>query len=150
MTVRILLCQVLFAGLSGTAFIGCGGSSDQPDLGRVTGKVTLDGETLNGVIVVFKPDVGRAATGTTNATGEYELEYLYKTAGCKVGQCKVSLEWPLGASGKAIPAKYSSGTSELTEVVQPGSNTFDLTLVSGDSADSTAAESETAVPANVD
>ena len=107
---------------------GCSGSSDQPELGYVTGTITLDGQPLAGVIVVFKPEEGRAATGQTDAEGEYELEYLYKTAGCKVGPNTISLEWPLGEGGRAIPAKYTAGRSILKEDVKAGNNTIDLVL----------------------
>lgn len=108
---------------------GCGGD-DTPPLGEVTGKVTLDGAPLDGVIVVFKPEVGRVATGTTNADGTYELEYAYQVPGCKVGPCKVNMEWPLGTTkAKALDAKYTSA-SELNADVKEGDNTFNFDLKS--------------------
>lgn len=107
---------------------GCG--DDTPPLGEVTGTVTLDGEPLEGVIVVFKPEVGRPATGTTDAQGKYTLEYIYEVPGCKVGPNKVFLEWPLGATNaKALPTRYTSA-SELSAEVKDGSNTIDLKLES--------------------
>lgn len=109
--------------------VGCGGG-DMPDLGDVSGQVTLDGQPLEGVIILFKPEIGRVATATTDAEGKYELEYLYEVPGCKVGPNKVSFEWPLGATNaKKLSARYTTN-SELTADVKPGANTFDFALES--------------------
>lgn len=110
--------------------LGCGGSGDRPELGEVSGTVTLDGAPLAGVIIVFKPDVGRAAVGETDEKGYYELEYLDGVPGCKIGPNTVSFEWPLGAAGKALPAKYMAGRSELKKDVQSGDNQIDFALES--------------------
>ncbi len=114
------------------AFVGLGlsgcGSSDTPPLGRVSGKVTLGGEPLVGVIVMFKPAEGRAASGTTNAEGQYTLEYTHKVPGAKVGPNTVMLEWPLGSKdAKPLDPKYTV-KSELKADVKAGSNTFDFSL----------------------
>jgi hypothetical protein len=111
------------------SFLGCG-SDDTPPLGTVKGTIKLDGVPLEGVIVLFKPDQGRAATGTTNAQGEYTLEFSYGVDGCKVGPNTVSLEWPLGATNaKALPQRYTMN-SELKADVKKGPNTFDFALES--------------------
>jgi hypothetical protein len=111
-------------------FSGCSGSSDRPPLGLVKGTVTLDGKPFANVMVVFKPDEGRAASALTNANGEYELEYLYKVKGCKVGPNTVSFMYETGAEGgPPIPEKYA-GKSELKEEVMDGSNVFDFDLKS--------------------
>jgi hypothetical protein len=108
---------------------GCG-SDDTPPLGEVSGTITLDGEPLEGVIVVFKPDNGRAATATTDASGEYTLEFSYQVPGCKVGANKVHLEWPLGATNaKVLPTRYTT-SSELSADVKEGSNVIDFKLES--------------------
>lgn len=109
---------------------GCGGASDQPELGDVSGTVTIDGQPLAGCIIVFKPDIGRASTGLTDAEGKYsDLEYLYGVPGAKIGPQTVSFEYEIGASGPPIPAKYAS-KSELKVDVKAGSNTFDFALES--------------------
>ena len=77
-TVGIVLAGI-FLGL------GCGGGVDRPPIGSVTGTVTLNGEPLAGVIVLFKPETGRAATATTDGKGAYNLEYEYGVKGSKVG-----------------------------------------------------------------
>ena len=131
---------------------GCGGSSDQPDLGQVQGTITFDGKPLGGVVVVFQPDSGRPARGRTDADGKYELTYIRDTLGTKVGHNRVEVapseeeddpaednvdpDSPEGKrpgrfkSGKPrIPARYNI-KSELEADVQPGENTFDFELTS--------------------
>jgi hypothetical protein len=109
---------------------GCGGSTDQPELGDVSGVVTLDGKPVAGVNVVFKPDVGRAAAANTDAEGNYTLQYLEGVEGCKLGPNTVSFDWPPGAtSAVGIPAKYN-GEAAFKFDVKPGSNTFDLKMES--------------------
>ncbi|MEW4453179.1 carboxypeptidase-like regulatory domain-containing protein [Bremerella sp. JC817] len=133
---------------------GCGGPSDQPELGQVTGTVTFDGAPLSGIVVVFQPDDGRPARGRTDADGKYELTYIRSTRGTKIGHNRVEIapseedadEEPSEAEadpdGRAptrpkkfksnkprIPARYNI-KSELEADVQPGENTFDFDLTS--------------------
>ena len=109
---------------------GCGGSTDQPELGDVSGVVTLDGKPVVGVNVVFKPDVGRAAAANTDAEGRYTLQYLEGVQGCKLGANTVSFDWPPGATNAiGIPAKYN-GDAAFKFDVKSGSNTFDLKMES--------------------
>jgi hypothetical protein len=114
---------------------GC--SSNNPPLGKVSGKVTLDNEPLSGVIINFKPDEGRAATATTDAQGNYNLEFSYGVMGAKVGRNTVMLEWPLGEGEpgtggpqKALPKKYTGLNSELIVEVKKGRNTHNFDLSS--------------------
>lgn len=119
---------VLAVGLMVTA-LGCG-RGDGPELGEVTGTVTLDGKPLEGVIINFQPESGRAGTGETDSEGRYKLIYRYGVDGTKVGPSKVSFAWPMGVEGKpGIPEKYA-GKTELTADVKSGSNTFDFDLKS--------------------
>ena len=121
--------RFLLLGLLAVSGFGCG-SDDTPPLGEVTGVITLDGQPLEGVIIVFKPQVGRAATGTTDAQGIYSLEFSYGVPGCKEGPNRVSLEWPLGATNaKALPQRYTIA-SELTADVKSGENKIDFALES--------------------
>ncbi|MFG0261640.1 MAG: hypothetical protein ACF788_04545 [Novipirellula sp. JB048] len=108
---------------------GCG-RSDLPPLGTVSGKVTLDGEPLSGVIINFKPEEGRAATATTDAQGNYTLTYTYRVAGTKTGPSTVMFEWPLGEPGRAIPTKYTGLNSELKVDVGDGDNELNFPLTS--------------------
>ncbi len=133
---------------------GCGGGSDQPQLGLVTGTVTLDGEPLSGVAVVFSPDNGRPARGNTDQTGKYKLTYIGQTLGAKVGHHRVEIApneegeeesedadasentvgKPQPKPGKIkIPARYNT-KSKLEVDVKTGANTFDFNLESKPSA----------------
>ena len=127
-TIRWVATFSLLAVVLVTA--GCG-RGELPDLGEVTGTVTMDGNPLSGVIVVFKPEVGRAGSATTDANGKYELIYRYGVNGTKIGMNTISLEWPTGytGGGPAIPAKYG-GRTELKEEVNPGKNVIDIELES--------------------
>ena len=126
---------------------GCGGPSDQPELGQVTGTVTLDGKPLVGIAVVFQPESGRPARGKTDAEGKYELTYIRQTKGTKVGPNRVEIA--PSEEGEAdeseasdeeskpaakpnskkplIPPRYNV-RSELKADVKPGKNTFDFKL----------------------
>ncbi len=131
---------------------GCGGTGDQPQLGRVTGTVTMDGKPLYGTAVVYYPDKGRPARGTTNLFGKYELTYIRQTPGTKVGHNRVEIapheegeedaeevvnggentgpaKKPREREKMKVPARYNT-KSELEADVQPGENVFDFPLVS--------------------
>lgn len=128
-------CRTLFAscviGLSLFWLSGCG-SGDRPPLGYVTGQVTMDGEPLGNIIVVMKPEVGRAAMVRADDNGNYDMEYVHGVKGTKVGPNTVTFEWPLGYDGprKAIPSKYTGVDSEFKIDVKPGKNKFDFDLES--------------------
>lgn len=127
MSFREIASIGVICGILGTISAGCG-SGDQPELGAVSGRVTLDGKPLGGVIIVFKPEVGRSATGLTDADGKYSsLEYLYEVPGAKIGPNKVTFEYEIGATGPAIPAKYS-GADGYGVDVKAGSNTINFEL----------------------
>jgi hypothetical protein len=112
------------------SFAGCGGSGDMPDLGDVSGKVTLDGQPLVGVNVVFHPSSGRAAAAQTDSDGNYELVYLDGVSGCKVGPATVSFEWSPGMENvPSIPAKYLS-TDAFKPEIKAGNNEFNFDMVS--------------------
>jgi len=111
------------------ALSGCGGA-DHPPLGSVSGTVTMDGDPLVGVMVLFKPEVGRAAVGTTDEDGHYTTEYTYRVPGAKTGPTTVMMEWPLGAKDTKPLAERYTTKSELKVEVKPGSNTFDFDLKS--------------------
>jgi hypothetical protein len=113
--------------------IGCGGG---PEMGEVTGTVTLDGNPTANLEVTFDPrDPGQGTTalGYTKADGTYELHYPGDKTGVPVGQYTVSI---VGAevdeeAGEpiSIPERYNTQT-ELTATVEAGSNTIDFDLTS--------------------
>jgi hypothetical protein len=121
---RAWLPALLLAG-----FAGCGGSADRPELGYVTGKVTMNGEPVKNINVVMKPEEGRAATGVTDDSGQYEIEYTLGEKGTKVGPSTVSLEWPHGFTPTfPLSERYRADKTALKLDVKPGDNTYDIPL----------------------
>ncbi|MFV0443016.1 MAG: carboxypeptidase regulatory-like domain-containing protein [Planctomycetaceae bacterium] len=124
---------------------GCSGGH-APELGLVTGTVTLDGKPLSGVEVGFHPTDGRPAFGRTDLAGQYHLTYMPQKPGCKIGSNVVTignaegeedvLEMegdnavsPTAKAKPRIPERYNV-KSELKAEVQPGQNEFDFDLKS--------------------
>jgi hypothetical protein len=128
--------------------IGCGSSG--PQMGRVSGKVTYQGQPVANATVTFLPDAAgsQSATGITDASGEYQLSTFGKNDGALVGKHRANVvaraafegKLPPGAGeamleefqsvGKPlIPQKYFNvETSGLSFDVQSGSNQIDLVL----------------------
>lgn len=114
--------------------IGCG-ESDMPDVATVTGKVSLDGQPLEGAAIKFWPvDGGRTATAVTDAAGEYSLDYNATTKGAKVGKNEVRVskfDESLGDDAKEIvPERYNSKSELNFEVKSGESNVANFELKS--------------------
>ncbi len=133
---RPLYSSLLVISLVLQVFAGCAwGPDDEPELGTVTGKVTMDGKPLAGVWVGFAPTEGRSSMGLTDKDGRYTLNYLPETLGAKVGAHKVAVTTPRedesGAEVKnfreTIPLRYNLQT-ELSAEVKSGSNEFNFNL----------------------
>lgn len=134
---------VVFCVLTSLTLVGCGtGVEDQPDLGRVTGQVTLDGQPLAGANIYFQPiEGGRNSTATTDDQGNYILDYLRDLKGAKIGQHKIRVstfvEPVKGDDGKVenpgkkelVPDKYNKQT-ELEKEVKAGENVINLEIIS--------------------
>ena len=112
------------------ALSGCG-RSDRPELGEVTGTVTLDARPLTDAAVVFSPvEGGRQSMGFTDSDGRFELTYIRDIRGAKLGQHKVSITTASEESPEeTLPVRYNSETT-LTAEVKPGDNTCDFPLTS--------------------
>jgi hypothetical protein len=113
-------------------------SSDRglPELGEVSGQVTLDGQPLADAAVTFQPVAGEeagskvsASVGRTDADGNYELNYVKDIQGAAVGAHRVMIQAPLPTGQEQLPPRYNLST-ELTADVQSGGNTFDFPLTS--------------------
>ena len=137
-------CYVRLGAVSVALLVicGCGGApSDMPDLGTVSGTITLDGEPLADANVYFRPlDGGRTSRARTDEQGRYELQYNATKEGAKVGGHRVRItthEEALeeddgsrtGGRKEKVPKRYNE-ESELEVEVAAGSNTHDFTLTS--------------------
>lgn len=136
------LCLSLFTVM----FIGtgCGGGGSGPELGSVTGVITLDGKPLEGANIEFTPvgGAGRPSAGESDSSGYYSLTYKGTTNGARIGEHEVTMTTFQeamnygGAEGfedmpgrdEEIPKKYAA--EKLRVKVEPGSNTINLELTS--------------------
>ncbi len=114
---------------------GCGGPSNAPDLGEVTGTVTDGGAPVVDASVEFSPEQGRPSVGTTDAEGRYTLRYTVDAGGAKIGVHTVRITPyseppPPPGSGNAAaappPAKPIAIPDPVT--VASGENVFDFKL----------------------
>lgn len=151
---RSTICLSYLCVIMSFFCVGCGGiGTDTPDLGTVTGIITMDGKPLPNCVVSFIPETGRAAFGVTDESGKYELSYLSETKGAKIGKNTVRIatvaknegaeepmEEVVDVDGKVtaknknkvkeiIPAKYNTKT-ELKADVTAGYNSFNFDLKS--------------------
>ncbi|RMG00676.1 MAG: carboxypeptidase regulatory-like domain-containing protein [Planctomycetota bacterium] len=128
----------------GTLFLaGCGKKG--PQLTPVEGVVTLDGQPLEGAMVLFEPqEGGRPATGLTDAQGHFTLKTLEPGDGAQVGVNAVAVtkekenpNAPPVEEGEIVPIEYathplyaSPKTSGITVNVQPGMGPVTIELKS--------------------
>jgi len=105
---------------------GCGRSG--PQLGSVTGRVTLSGKPLEKADIVFLPDSGTPpASARTDAEGRYVLAYKRGVMGGPVGQntVRISVSREVVRNPPKIAARFNS-KSELHREVKAGKNEFDF------------------------
>ncbi|MFG0334227.1 MAG: hypothetical protein ACF8TS_12755 [Maioricimonas sp. JB049] len=79
------------AAVLGLILVGCGSEAkDLPDLGSVSGVVTIDQKPMPDVVVTFAPvEGGRSSTGITDSSGRYKLNFNSTTSGAIIGQHNV-------------------------------------------------------------
>lgn len=127
--VCLLLCCL-------TAIVGCSVKPPgMPTVAPTSGVVTMDGQPLANVSIVFMTEKGgKVAFGGTDASGRYELRYSGKYMGGPVGtnivRITTILDEPPPPNWKdPIPKKYNE-SSELRADVKAGPNTFNFDLTS--------------------
>lgn len=109
-------------------------------IAEVTGRVTMDGKPVEGLLIRFVPEDIKAdapvttrppvAYGQTDADGRYRaFRTGDKLFGAATGRHRVWIT-PAEGGGGQVPAKYR-GENTLSYDVQPGANTFDIDLTSG-------------------
>lgn len=119
--------------------LGCSGSGTLPELGEVTGEVTIDGRPLPGANIVFRPqNGGRPATALSDGEGKYELAYLIYpqlVKGTCTGENTVFISTYQGNTGpmrkirpELVPDCYRGTTSDLKVHVDRGRNVINLKL----------------------
>ncbi len=115
---------------------GCGRGPD--NIGRVSGKVTLDGQPLPSATVLFSPKTpGSQSLAVTDTNGEYSLLYSSQIRGAEPGPHRVTVSTftegdPDGDPAVAkvaerVPFRYNL-RSELTANVDRGDNVVNFEL----------------------
>ena len=120
------------------------------NLAYVDGVVTYNGKPVENAGIIFKPDIGPFAMGTTDAEGKFTL-ITANNPGALVGEHKVGISktettatnipgtrFPRYDVKRFIPEKYASpATSELTATVSEDTSknhyTFELKGLAGGS-----------------
>lgn len=127
------------AGVLGLIVLaGCGRGPD--NVGRVSGKVTLDGQPLAHATVMFSPQqAGSPSVAVTDASGQYALHYTALIPGALAGAHRVTVSTftagdpdadpPVARVAERVPFKYNL-RSELTATVHRGRNAVDFALAS--------------------
>tara|TARA_R110002111_G_scaffold262694_1_gene340177 strand:+ start:111950 stop:112369 length:420 start_codon:yes stop_codon:yes gene_type:complete len=119
---------------------GCSGSdSYNPDLGKVTGTITLDGNPLASAVVTFIPKADSSvkfapvSSALTDDNGKYALLFKNGDEGAVLGthsiQISTDLDGTTDPAKEKVPKKYNSKTT-LTESVKAGENTINFDLKS--------------------
>ena len=117
------------------AVVGCSTRpADQPEIAPVTGRVTMDGQPLAGVSVVFESERGVLSFGNTDADGRYTLSYIRSAKGAGLGKNIVRISTPtMGPTSPlhkdSIPATYNTQSTLAADVVK-GRNVFNFALES--------------------
>ncbi len=112
--------------------IGCGSSRT---LGRVSGRVSLDGKPCGGLIVVFACEEQRAfITANVGDNGSYTVQ-MAEGHGLPLGTYDVTIRpappknWDRPTLSTPIPQKYRDPkTSGLKLTVEEGDNQFDIPM----------------------
>jgi hypothetical protein len=142
---RRILCAAWLLAMGWFSGLGCGGS-DRLQTVAVSGTVRLDGRPISSGVVVFTPEMGRAATGPVQSDGSYTLGTYKPGDGAVIGRHRVAViareELPARAGGGPpmpvqggkwlIPPFYGdSALSRLSfEVKSDGPNRYDIDLSS--------------------
>ena len=116
---------------------GCS-KNDGPEVGYVTGLVTLNSQPLSNATVEFVPvdnPTQRPSTAITDSNGKYDLFYSATRKGAALGQHTVTIKKFKSDSSDTkestvlTPAKYAK-PGELKAKVEKGSQTIDFDLKS--------------------
>jgi hypothetical protein len=118
--------------LIGVALISGCGTSGGPELGTVTGHVTLDGEPLQNARVVFWLGKGRPSEAITDSQGYYDLRYTTSRKGALIGAHTVHISTAIVSSdekvaAERVPPQFNT-KSNIVKDVKSGRNEFDFAI----------------------
>jgi len=94
------------------ASVLCGCTGNSSGTVPVSGKVIKDGQPVSGAVVAFMPNApdGKAASGTTDASGAYNLTTIVNGDGAMPGSYKVTVTKFAGAAAAAGPSTGGQAT----------------------------------------
>ncbi len=145
------IVRLTVVSLLALCMVGCSGGPAGPKTVPVSGTVTLDGSPLAGATVTFSPvSGGKAAAGTTDQAGKFELITPGGGAGAVPGSYKVTVTKVEGSEAAdapedaapidegeqvevrlLVPEKYTKvDTTDLTVEVKEGMGPVNLALSS--------------------
>ena len=129
---KVLFPEIVFMSL---LIMGCSGTTGL-SIGKVSGVVTMDGQSLPQATVMFQPALGRPSMGVTDDSGRYQLSYAPGIEGATLGEHQVIIRTEIaGADGEPVqrkemlPPRYNNN-SELKTTVLAGQNTCNFALSS--------------------
>ncbi len=140
------LCSFLCGMVIVTSAIGCGEGSDNLALGTVSGKVTHNGQPVNGGVVQFTPGpstaakgrAGKPGAGNVEADGTYKLSTYGTNDGAVLGKHKVNYaptivpidEKTHSENSKPVVGPYDGLVPSKADVeVNAGDNKVDIELI---------------------
>jgi hypothetical protein len=129
---RLRLAVAAACGMGLLVAAGCN-SRKLPPLGRVHGRVTLDGRPLAEAGVVFHPKgKGHESCAYTNDDGEYDLDYAPGVRGASAGEhsVRISRQMTRDPRSQVVPDKYNQETTLVFEVKAGEENAADFDLTS--------------------
>ena len=131
--------RLLFASLVLLIACALAGCDQGPELGSVTGTVTLDGQPVPHAFVVFTPQgPGRPSQTKTDAEGRFSLKFNADREGALIGNHRVTVSTAdITDDGRnikeIIPAEYNR-EGAIDVAVKAGENVISLELKSAGKA----------------
>lgn len=118
----LVVCLFWLAG-----FVGCG-SETEVDTVPVTGKVTLDGEPVEGAVVTFVPDIpkGRTAAGRTDRRGVYTLMTIEPGDGALPGGYRIMVHKTSDSTAPTTYANQEEAMAAQTERMEASSGVSNM------------------------
>lgn len=112
-------------------FSGCA-RNDGPELGSVTGTVSMNGKPLDNARVAFWLGHSRPSEGITDSRGRYELRYTVNQTGALIGEHQVRISTAIPQpddtmAPERVPAEFNK-RSNLVRAVKPGGSVFDFEI----------------------